>query len=437
MTNRALAIADDGPSATNILDLGLGHPDDSLLPYELVSRAATLSMRTARPRLQYGAERGEADFRRSVSALITRQSNCATDPDRLFTTAGASVALSIVCTLFACPGDVVLVEDPTYHLALQLFRDQHLDVVAVPGGATDGNVLDERQPQTSGSQVPRPNVSQGISLDALERVLEERNGAEARRRKAPSPGSRTGDPARHGRVALLYLVPFFSNPAGATMPAEQRRRLLELTAAYDVTVVSDEVYRFLAFDGVSPTSLAGPDAPHVLALNSFSKVLAPGLRLGWLEGSPERLEQIERSGILMSGGGLNPFVAGTIGPLLDDGSLDEHLKTLRTTYETRAGALTDALDRYLPRADFEVPTGGYFVWLDLPGVDTATLASIASRHGVHYQPGTRFRAAGGRSTHARLGFSYYAPDVLEEAARRLGRAVTEAGAGSTTVEPAS
>lgn len=359
-----------------VIDLGPGHPDEGLLPLELLGGAA--AERLARPDaslLQYGAEKGDERFRRLLSGAIGAETGAAPDPDSLFVTAGASQGLALVCTLFTRPGDTVLVAEPSYFLALEIFADHGLNVVAVP--------CDE----------------QGPLPEALQAAL---NGAAPR---------------------FLYLVPSFANPTGVTVSPERLEAVVELTARAGTLVVADEVYRFLQFDGAPPAGLAGAGLEHVVSLNSFSKILAPGLRLGWLEGPRQLLDRVEGSGFLRSGGGLNPFVAAIVGELLAGGRLGEHLAGLRATYAQRAGALADALRAHAPQLEFTEPDGGYFIWARLKGADPARLRAHARQRGIDYAPGAAFSSSGGHADRLRLSFSHYAPSELAEGAARLGAAV--------------
>jgi DNA-binding transcriptional MocR family regulator len=229
-------------------------------------------------------------------------------------------------------------------------------------------------------------------------------------------------PAKH-RPALFYLVPSFANPTGLTLTEERREAVVRLTAGTGTLVVADEVYRLLQFAGKPPASLAGADRPHVISLNSFSKTLAPGLRLGWLAGPAPLLERVAASGFLHSGGGLNPFVAALVGELLECGRFSQHVAHLRGAYAQRAGALVDGLRVHAPELEFGEPTGGYFIWARLPHADPVRLRALAQEHGTDYAPGGAFSAAGGFEDHLRLSFSHYSPTELEEAARRLGGAV--------------
>lgn len=359
-----------------VLDLGPGFPAEDLLPLELIRSAA--AKRLAEPDrsfLQYGLEQGEERFRAALATVIESETGTPTGPDELFVTAGASQALDIICTLFTQPGQTVLVAEPTYFLALELFADRGLNVVPV--------ACDEAGP-----------------LEAeLEAAL-----------------------AKH-RPAFIYLVPSFANPTGSTLSEERREAVVRLTAATDTVVVADEVYRLLQFAGEPPASLAGAGRPHVISLNSFSKTLAPGLRLGWIVAPEPILGRIAASGFLHSGGGLNPFTSALVGELLESGRFSQHVAQLRGAYAQRAGALMDGLRSHAPELEFAEPDGGYFVWARLPNADPARLRELAREHGTDYAPGVAFSAAGGFADHMRLSFSHYSPAELEEAARRLGNAV--------------
>ena len=325
--------------------------------------------------LQYGVEQGHDRFRGLLAATIEAETGVPTAQESLFVTAGASQALDILCTLYTRPGQTVLVAEPTYFLALEVFADRELTVVPVP--------CDEHGPVVA----------------ELEAAL-----------------------ATH-RPALLYLVPSFANPTGVSLTAERREAVLNLTAHTGTLVVADEVYRFLQFSGAPPASLADQSHPHVVSLNSFSKTLAPGLRLGWFAGPEAVLQRIAASGFLRSGGGLNPFVAALVGELLESGEFTAHLASLRTTYSQRAAALVRALREHAPQLEFTEPAGGYFVWARLPGADPARLREAAQQHGADFAPGAAFSTGGRFADYIRLSISHYSPAELEEGAKRLGAAV--------------
>lgn len=366
----------------DLIDLGVGQPGQALLPIDIIRQAADHRLaRDGAAYLQYGAEQGDGWFRDALAAFIDRTHGHAPDPDHLFVTGGASQALDLICTLFVPPGSVVCVEDPSYHLALNSLRDHRLRLEGLPtdadGLVTDG--LDER----------------------LARL----------------------------KPALLYLIPTFQNPTGATLPDARRERLVELARRHDVIVVADEVYHPLGTDLVPPPSFGRfvTGAP-VLALGSFSKILAPGLRLGWIQGDAARVRRLVDSGLLDSGGGLNPFASGLVRSVLELGLLEPWIARLTAEFRTRIGAMTEALARYCPGVRFDPPRGGYFIWGRLPdGLDATTLRAAANARGVDFRPGALFSIGAGMGDRFRLSFAAYDAATLVEGIRRLGAAITEVG----------
>jgi DNA-binding transcriptional MocR family regulator len=250
----------------DLIDLGIGQPSLSLLPAAALQEAAAHRLGLGdRHVLQYGAARGDGYFRRTLARFLARHHGVPTEMDQLLITAGASQALDLVCTRLARPGDTIFVEEPTYFLALLIFRDHQLNVVGIP--------MDDK----------------GLIIEALEENLRKR------------------------RPVFLYTIPAFHNPSAATLSAQRRERLVELSQVHGFTIVADEVYQMLNYTAVPPQ----PFAAHIgtgsaLSLGSFSKILAPGLRLGWIQAAPARLEALLHAGLLESGGGLNPFTSGIV-----------------------------------------------------------------------------------------------------------------------------
>lgn len=382
---------------TDVVDLARGDPGRDLLPAALVREAADRATAALDPDLlQYGLEAGDAGVREAISAFLEREGAAPVPAERTFLTAGASLALHLVCSLFARPGDRVLVADPTYHLALAQFRDHGLRVEGVASDA------------------------RGIVPEALEAAL------------------------RRGPAALLYLVPVFANPTGTTLPPERQAAVAALAGRYGLRVVADEVYRLTGFPSpgggtagparpaAPPPSLTSFDGDRVLALNSVSKILSPGLRLGWIDGPPADLRRIATSGVLRSGGGMNPFPAALVRAAIDGGALAAHLGHVRTLLRERHAALAAALTRDLPEASFVPATGGYFLWVRVPGldVDAAETRAALARHAVRVAPGTQFSPggegdAGHAREHLRLCFAHAAPATLREGAARLAAALAD------------
>ena len=360
------------PLDPEVINLGIGNPQLEHLPLEMLQRAVGACFgRGERDFLQYGFEAGHGGFRLALANFLSRGYRIDVSPDELFVTSGISAALDLICTLFTQPGQEVWVEEPSYFLALRIFRDHHLKAVSIP---VDND---------------------GLQVDILEKKL------------------------KHGRPAFLYTVPEYQNPSGVTLSAERRLRLAALSQEYELLVVADEVYYLLGFAS-PPPPLAASQEGRILSLGSFSKILAPGLRLGWVQADKDFICRLSASGVLDSGGGMNPFASAVIREALENGWVQENVEHLRWIYRRRSAVMETALRSFLPSLEFTSPQGGYFYWVRLPdGVDAEELLSAARRHKVSFQPGVRFSSQGGLRDYIRLCFACYAENELEEGIRRL------------------
>jgi DNA-binding transcriptional MocR family regulator len=228
-------------------------------------------------------------------------------------------------------------------------------------------------------------------------------------------------------VPLLYLVPTYGNPTGRSLPADRRTALVELAARTGLVIVEDDTYRELSYPpSVAPPSLWSEAPPgSVVRLGSFAKSVAPGLRLGFLTGSPAFVRSLAERGVIDSGGGVNHTTAMSMLAFGESGGYDRHLRTIRAAYATRRDALAAAV-RELP-VEFEAPEGGWFLWLSLPEhAPVERLLEVALKHGVAFLPGVRGYVVPDQGRHrARLSFSLYEPDDLGEGARRLGAALRD------------
>ena len=368
-----------------VIDLGWGHPSPRLHPTDALAAAAqsVLGTQSAVP-LQYGAVQGFGPLLESLAAYLSTQESYGgpVAPDSLFLTAGASAAIDLATTLYATAGDTVIVEEPTYYLIGQIFIDHGLNVVGVP---TD---------------------SDGLDTNALAELL-----ASA---ESPQP-------------KLLYTIPTYQNPNGSVLPIRRRRHLIELAQRHDFTVIADEVYQLLHYGPPPPPPMAMlDDSPGgcVISLGSFSKVLSPGLRLGWVHAAPEIVRRFVESGVAASGGGLSHFAATLAHATLEMGLLQENIETLRRVYGRRHDDVGDLLRaEFGETVEFTPPGGGYFYWLTFTnGVNTDALLPAARESGVSYRPGTAFSASSGFADALRVSISLYETDELAEGIRRLGRA---------------
>jgi len=368
-----------------IIELRAGHPDLALLPGTGILQATQVMLeREASRALSYGAEQGPGCLINQLCAWLGRMQDETPPPtDQILISGGASQALDMVCMLLTEPGDMALVQSPTYHLALRVMRDHGLGLVSVPSD------------------------DEGLKVDALEETL--------------NSLQRRGNPPR-----LLYLVPTFNNPSGITLSLRRRSALAELAQHFNLIVVEDDVYYHLWYDRPPPQSIYSlAPSGSTIRLGSFSKILAPGLRLGWMFASPEIVQRCVKSGVLDSGGGLNHFTAHVVAAFIELGLLDQQIATLRDTYRERRDVLVHALEEHLPReCTWVTPRGGFFVWLRLPAqIDSASFLPAAEAAGVSYIPGARFFANGGGECYCRLNFTMFSRDELEQGARRLGKAL--------------
>ena len=230
-----------------------------------------------------------------------------------------------------------------------------------------------------------------------------------------------------GAAALVYCMPGFHNPCGVTMSEGRRQRLVELADEHDLVILADEPTNLLAWGGAPPEPLFVADGGRgrVVSLGSFSKILAPGVRLGWIQASEPLLSRIERHGALQSGGGLNPVIAAAVHGLIESGFQARHLERLRDRFALTSRALIDALRRHLPGAAFEEPRGGYFVWVDLARDDVSTSALLerARAAGVGYTPGAVCAVSRDLDRCMRLSFSFYEVEEIERGVELLGQVV--------------
>ncbi|NNF98631.1 MAG: PLP-dependent aminotransferase family protein [Desulfobacteraceae bacterium] len=364
----------------DMIDLGLGQPGLSLLPIDQLREAA--GQRIVKKNalwLQYGAELGAGDFREVLSEFLTQAYGYPVASDQLMITNGISHGLSFLCSRMTHPRDVVFVEEPSYLFALQLFADFGLNIVGIP---TD---------------------REGIIVDELEAAL-----------KIQKP-------------AFLYIIPTYHNPSGISTCRSRRIKLAELSEIFNFWIVADDAYHLLNFDTPPPPMPVFDPGGRIFSLGSFSKILAPGLRLGWIHADASVLNGFIDTGILQSGGGFNPFTSAIVHHIIETGQLGRHIENLKQHYARRAATLSSSLRRDLPEiGTFTDPGGGFFIWLRLPDRwKSGELRKMALSHNVNFQPGFRFSSRGGLNNYIRLCFAFYRRKELEEGVQRLAESADD------------
>jgi len=376
MEQQQRTVTFDGAPAPGVINFGVGQPSEDLLPVELMRTATADFLAGAHPlELNYGERQGDAGFRSALAGFLTEGYEHPVTADSLFVTAGNSQALDFVCGQFARQGDTVFIEEPSYFLAHQIFADHGLEAVGIP--------VDE----------------DGLKIDVLTAELSRR------------------------RPALLYTIPSFHNPGGQTLSADRRRKLAELSAEHGFVVVADEVYQLLHYFDEPPPALGTmTGSGNILSLGSFSKIMAPGLRLGWIQTSPGLLEQIMGTGVVNSGGSFNHFTSHVMRHAIELGLQQSMLDRLRYTYRGRVETMDAALHEHLDGlATWRRPGGGYFFWLEFDQhVDTAEIRAKASQFETGFQPGGNFSCSGGLNNFMRLSFAHYRNDQIREGVARLG-----------------
>jgi DNA-binding transcriptional MocR family regulator len=366
-------------AAGDRIDLGIGQPDLRLLPLEELRRSADHRLAIPDPAiLQYGPEPGSGPFREVLAAFLSRATQREVRADRLFVTAGTSAGLDLILSRFVREGDAVLVEDPSYFLGLEILRARRVRLVPVP--------VDE----------------DGIDVSAVEAL------------------------AKQHRPKLLYTIPIHHNPTSVTLSAARRTELVSIAEAHGFVIAADEVYQLLTYEGAPLPSMASFGSDRVLALGSFSKIAAPGLRLGWIES--DHSARLAECGVHQSGGGANPFAAAVVESAIELGILDDLASRLGGVYARRARILTSALRELCPSLRFTDPRGGFFVWAETPaGVIVDRLHALAKEEKTGFLPGARASISGGSDRFLRLAFTYFDEAELRIGAERLARALQKAG----------
>ena len=367
-----------------VISLAGGLPDTSTFPAEdvaaLMARvAADASARS----LQYGPTEGMHELRSCIVQVMAEE-GMAVDEDDLLVTSGGQQVIDLVCKTLIDPGDVIVAEGPTYPGAVPTFGAYQADVLQIDMDAD------------------------GMRVDLLEQALERL--------------------ARDGRTPkFIYTVPTFQNPAGVTMSLERRRRLVQLAAERELLVLEDNPYGLLRYDGDPlPPLYALDGGEYVIYLGTFSKILAPGLRLGWAAAPRPVLEKLSlgKQGTDLCS---STFGQHFVVEYFAQRDWRDLITSLRTLYRRRRDTMLDALAEHLPReAAWTRPAGGLFIWATLPDyIDTTDLLARALREHVAFVPGRAAYLDGRGNAAMRLNFSGVSEERLREGVSRIGKVVSE------------
>jgi 2-aminoadipate transaminase len=366
-------------NASGVINFSGGFPDPEVFPADSLATIVDRLLATdAGVALQYAPSEGIASTLDTLGELLLRREGIRPGPGELMVTSGGIDAITLLARSLVDPADVVVVEEPTY-------------VGAVSGFGGFGATL---------RGVPMDD--EGLDVDALATML------------AAGP-----------RPKLLYTIPEHQNPSGRTQSLARREALIRLCRRYGVLIVEDVAYRELSFDGVRQPSLWALDPQVVVQIGTFSKTILPGVRLGWAAGPAE---VIARMAVAKQN---SDQCAGALGQrmveeFLRDGLFDAQLVRARDLYRRRGEAIVRALRAHLP-ADitWTTPTGGFFTWMHVPGVDTAELAHLARKRAVAFVPGAGFFPEHVRRDRLRLSFSRITEPDIDEGIRRLALTILD------------
>jgi 2-aminoadipate transaminase len=367
-----------------VISLAGGLPDTSTFPADSFAAQMTrIAHESSAEALQYGPTEGFEETKACILEVMGAE-GMTPDPDDLIVTTGGQQAIDLITKTLVNPGDPVICEAPTYPGAVPTFCSYEADVRQV---STDDD---------------------GMRIDELEELLADL-----------SAGGR--------RPKFIYSVPSFQNPAGVTLSEERRRRLVELAREHEVLIVEDNPYGLLRYDGEpQPTLYSLDGGDYVLYLGTLSKILSPGIRIGWVAAPPPVLEKIglgKQAADLCTSTLSQYFVREYFG----EGRWREYIEDLVEIYRARRDAMLDALDRHFPeQSTWTRPEGGLFLWATLPDyIDTTDLLAKALRENVAFVPGRAAYVDGRGANSMRLNFSASDEKVLQEGIRRIGRVVSE------------
>jgi 2-aminoadipate transaminase len=376
----------------DLISFAGGLPAPELFPVDEVSAAAVAVLsRAGRQALQYSTTEGYPPLREMIVRRMARY-GIVVGIENVLITSGSQQALDLIGKVLINPGDKILTEEPTYLGALQAFTMYGADYVTIPVDAD------------------------GLQTDRLDEAL----------RAGPK---------------FMYVLPNFQNPSGVTLPLHRRLELVAKAERYGIPIIEDDPYGQLRFEGDHIKPLVVLDAEclncqsnghyrgNVIYLSTFSKTLAPGLRLGWVVAPTDvirTLVQAKQGTDLHS----STFDQMVLHEVASGGFIDQHVRRIREVYRRRRDLMIDCLERAFPDPDAGVrwtrPQGGLFLWLILPAqIDTGALLEHAIRERVAFVPGTAFSPLGGGRNTMRLNFSNASEPMIEEGVARLGRVIAQ------------
>ena len=369
-------------SRPEVVSLAGGMPFVPALPKErMIESFNTMMADRSNLALQYSGGQGDPILREHIREIMGLE-GIKSNVDDIVITTGSQHGLDLVSSLFLDPGDVVLAEGPSYVGALGVFRARQAHIEHV---YTD---------------------LEGISPEALNSTIE----------RVQAAGK---------KIKFLYLVPNFANPSGVTLSANRRAKVLEICRKHHILVLEDNVYGLLYFEDRAPDALRSLDEDGVIYLGSFSKILVPGFRVGYVLAPPsirEKLVLANESAVLCP----SAFSQMMISEYLSNNDWKAQIEVFRGEYKQRRDAAQAAMKEFLPDLTTTNPGGGFYLWVDLPkGINSKTMLPRAVENLVAYTPGTAFYGNGTGQEYLRISYSYPTPENIRVGVERLARTINE------------
>ncbi len=357
----------------DVISFAGGLPAPELFPVDALARAhADVFAREGRAAMQYSTTEGWRPLREWIAARM-RGRGCDATAESVIITSGSQQGIDLVARIFLDPGDTLIVENPSYVAALQVFKSYEADMVAVD--------CDE----------------EGMRVDEIEQAIREAN------------------------PKFIYTIPDFQNPTGTSLSLERRKRLVDIARRYRVPIIEDDPYGELRYHGERLPSLASLDADGmVIHLSTFSKTISPGMRIGWVVATEEIIQALIRAK-QASDLHTSTIEQRAAARLLEDFDYEGHIARICQVYGERCEAMRASLEAHFPtEARWTRPDGGLFLWVELPdGVSGEELLEDSLKEKVAFVPGASFFARDARSTFIRLNFSNRQPDIIDEGIRRI------------------
>jgi 2-aminoadipate transaminase len=366
----------------SIISFAGGMPDPALFPVEeikvIISDVLT---NRAKEALQYETTEGYDPLRLKLFNFMKGEGMLISSKEEVMVTTGSQQALDLFARTFIDPGDAIILEEPTYLAAWSAFKPLSPEVILAP--------MDEK----------------GLNTSILGKKLKSRRGER--------------------KIKFLYTVPTCQNPTGLTMSEDRRRELVELAEEHDFLIVEDDPYSYLT-DEKNPLFIKALNGDRTIYTSTFSKILAPGLRLGWVTAPKEILNKLAvlKQSLDLCTCTLSQHIAYEF---MERGLLEGYIARLKPAYKEKREVMYRALENYFPKdAKWTKPNGGMFFWVTLPkGIDTKLMLDRAIMRDVAYVPGSPFYPSGGGKNTMRLNYSYATPAQIEEGIKRLGEVIRE------------